>query len=183
MKTWCWLLVLAGAILWAGCQKEAASAPPPTNPAAAMPSRFKPPQYHLNHAQPRLRTIKLWVGAAELETEVATTLTEISTGMMFRTNMTDGEGMLFVFTSPQPRGFYMSNCVVALSAGYIDAEGVLNEIVDLHPHVVDPVNSKSDRIKFVLEVPQGWFARHNVRTGMVCNTSIGPLKNLRGVLP
>jgi len=154
------------------------------NAAPAVPpaqSRTNAAGY-LMHAQPRLKTIKAWLGAEELKTELAVTQVEVMTGMMWRTNMPENEAMLFVFATPDRRGFYMRNCTVALSAAYIDSEGVIREVVDLHPGVEEPVTSRSDQIKYVLEVPQGWFKRHNIRTGTVLNTEAGPLSDLRGVL-
>ena len=68
-------------------------------------------------AQPKLPTIKLWLGSKEIVAEIARQPVEIATGMMFRTNMADTEGMIFVFDGPGPKNFYMRNCTVALSAG------------------------------------------------------------------
>lgn len=126
--------------------------------------------------------MKIWVGAQEVEAELAVNVTEVATGMMFRTNMTDAEGMLFIFGLPGQRSFYMRNCVVPLSAAYIDVNGVVDQVVDLHPGVEEPVPSRSDRIKYVLEVPQGWFKRFNVPTGSVVTTASGPLKQFSGIL-
>ena len=171
----------AGILMSAGCEKNAATAAPPVA-AAITNANVIPTQYHLNRAQPKLRTIKVWIGTQEIETEAAVSVTEISTGMMFRTNMAENTGMLFLFTGPDQRSFYMKNCVIDLSAAYIDTEGVIDQIVDLHKGVETPVPSRSSQIKYVLEMPQGWFSRHNITTGMVINTSQGMLKNLRGVL-
>ena len=175
------LAAFAGILLSAGCDKNAATAAPPTT-AAATNENVSPTQYHLNRAQPKLRTIKLWIGTQEIDTEAAVSITEIATGMMFRTNMAENTGMLFLFSGPDQRSFYMKNCVIDLTAAYIDTEGVIDQIVELRKGVETPVPSRSDQIKYVLEMPQGWFGRHNVTTGMVINTSQGMLKNLRGVL-
>ena len=171
----------AGILLSAGCEKNAATAAP-RPPAAVTNANVIQTQYHLYRAQPKLRTIKVWIGTQEIETEAAVSVTEISTGMMFRTNMAENTGMLFLFTGPDQRSFYMKNCVINLSAAYIDTEGVIDQIVELRKGVETPVPSRSNQIKYVLEVPEGWFARHNITTGMVINTSQGMLKNLHGVL-
>jgi uncharacterized protein len=172
--------ILLGALLaalapGAGCKKTAAPGPEPPAPPPEQ-------QLYLSHAQPKLPTIRLWLGSEELEAEMARSLTEIATGMMFRTNMTDREGMLFLFASARPRSFYMRNCVVPLSAAYIDSAGIIDEIVDLNPGVEQAVPSRSDQIKYVLEVPQGWFARHHITAGVAITTPKGPLKDLRGVV-
>ena len=119
--------------------------------------------------------MKLWVGPHELETEIAITLSQVATGMMFRQKMEENEAMLFVFAEPQPRQFYMKNCTVALSAAYIDPEGVILEIVPLQPGVEEPVPSMSDQVQFVLETKQGWFERHKISPGSVIRTERGSL--------
>ena len=156
----------------AGCdqRKNQLNAAAPTGPPPASPT------YHLNHAQPKLPTVKLWLGTQELNTEVALTVTQISTGMMFRTNLAETEAMLFVFGEPRAREFYMKNCVVPLSAAYMDSEGAILEIVPLQPGEEIPVASKSDKVQFVLETRQGWFERNKVPVGTVVRTERGSLQ-------
>jgi len=120
--------------------------------------------------------VKVWLGTQELNTEVALTLTQISTGMMFRTNLLENEAMLFVFAEPRPREFYMKNCLVPLSAAYMDSEGTILEIVPLMPGVEMPVSSKSEKVQFVLETRQGWFERNKVPVGSVIRTEHGSLR-------
>ena len=108
-------------------------------------------------------------------TEICRAPVEIATGMMFRTNMAENEAMLFVFQDAQPRNFYMRNCTVPLSAAYIEPDGTIAEIIDLKPGDEVGVQSKTGNIQFVLEVPQGWFTRHNIKTGSVIRTERGSL--------
>jgi len=174
--------LLCALMVLAGCKKPAAPSAPPTGANTNSAPFVSPGQAYLNRAQPKLQTMKIQVGPKEIDVEVAITATEVATGMMFRTNMLDSEGMLFIFFSPQQRSFYMKNCIVPLSAAYIDANGVVDEIVDLHPGVEEPVPSRSHQIKYVLEVPQGWFQRYGVAPGIVITTEKGPLKKFSGVL-
>jgi uncharacterized protein len=156
---------------WAGCTGgcKKPAAPAATSPAAipGVPTQ----------AQPKLQTMKLWLGAEELEAELALTGIQQQTGMMFRTNMAENAGMLFVRAVPERASFWMMNCSLPLSAAYIDPEGVILEIHDLQPHDTNSVVSTSDRVQFVLETSQGWFGRHNVTTGMLIRTEHGPLAN------
>jgi uncharacterized membrane protein (UPF0127 family) len=169
------LLVLAGGLM--GCGKPAATPPAGTAVAGATPA-IDPVYRHLTHAQPKLPTIKVWLGSEEMIAEIARTDLQIQTGMMYRTNMAENEAMIFVFAPERigPKEFYMRNCIVALSAAYITPDGTIAEIVDLQPGNEIPVKSKSSNLQFVLEVPQGWFTRHNVRTGMVIRTERGSLQ-------
>ncbi len=127
-------------------------------------------------AQPKLPTMKLWLGAEEMVTELALTGEQTQTGMMFRTNLAENAGMLFVSAAPYRARFWMKNCPLHLSAAYIDPEGVILEIHDLQPHNTNSVVASSEQVQFVLEVNQGWFGRHHVTTGMVVRTEHGPLK-------
>lgn len=148
-----------------GCNKPAS----PATGAAANPSLP-------TAAQPKLQTMKLWLGAEEMIAELALTGGQMQTGMMFRTNMAENAGMLFVFPIPHRASFWMKNCPLPLSAAYIDPEGVILEIHDLQPHNTNSVVAASEQVQFVLEVNQGWFGRHNVTTGMVVRTERGPLR-------
>ena len=162
-----WTFLLALAICGGctgGCKK---TTPPATTPAGApsLPTA----------AQPKLQTMKLWLGAEELVAELALTGQQTQTGMMFRTNMAENAGMLFVFPAPYQASFWMKNCPLPLSAAYIDREGTILEIHDLQPHNTNSVMASSDQVQFVLEVNQGWFGRHKVTTGMVVRTERGSL--------
>lgn len=127
-------------------------------------------------AQPKLQTMKLWLGAEEMVAELALTGAQMQIGMMFRTNLAENAGMLFAFPAPHRASFWMKNCPLPLSAAYIDPEGVILEIHDLQPHNTNSVTASSEQVQFVLETNQGWFERHHVTTGMVVRTERGPLR-------
>jgi uncharacterized protein len=126
-------------------------------------------------AQPKLPTMKLWLGAEEVIAELALSGEQQTAGMMFRTNMAENEGMLFVFPEPYRASFWMMNTPLPLSAAYISREGVILEIHDLQPHDTNSVVAASDRVQFVLETRQGWFARHHIDTNTVVRTERGAL--------
>jgi len=110
-----------------------------------------------------------------MSTEIAASGIEVQTGMMFRTNMAENEGMLFVFGRPFQASFWMKNTSLPLSAAYISPDGVIEEIHPLEPFNTNAVVAKSDNIQYVLETRQGWFDRHNVSTGTVIRTESGSL--------
>lgn len=173
-----WLLGVMSVLGWAvtGCDQPKSTSLVPATNSATVTNVEVSPQYYLNHAQPRLQTIKLWVGDKELDTELALNLQQISTGMMFRTNMLETEGMLFVFVRPHQASFYMRNTLLPLSGAYIDPDGVIQEIHEMKPLDESPIPAKSDQIQYVLEVKQGWFERNKVPVGSVVRTERGTLK-------
>jgi uncharacterized membrane protein (UPF0127 family) len=168
MKAMNWLPVVLAAILAAGC-KKAQTTLAPVDPANQLPTQ----------AQPKLRTMKIYLGAETLDAELAITPREEETGMMFRTNITDESAMLFVLREPirAPYGFWMTNCPVSLSAAYIGPEGVIEEIHHLEKNDNVPVVAGHDNIVYVLEVNDGWFQRHNITTGMLIRTEVGSLQD------
>lgn len=105
------------------------------------------------------------VGERTVQLQVAALPAELQKGLMFRKTMGEDEGMLFVFTVPQPQGFWMRNTTLPLDIGFFDAAGELKEIYPLHPLDEKTVTSRSRSIQFCLEMNQGWYARNGVKPG------------------
>jgi len=170
-----------------GCGKPSAAAPGSSGPAtgaapvtvAATPkaaSTFVAISGLPTKAQPKLQTIKVWLGAEELIAEMARSPVEYETGMMFRTNMAENEAMIFVLPYVQQASFWMANCPYPLSVAYINTDGIIEEIHLLEPFNTNSVVAAATNIRFALETPQGWFDRHHVSTGAVVRTERGSLK-------
>ncbi len=157
---WFLAFTLAACVL-SGCDKPAD--PPPTDPTEPT------------HAQPTLSTMRIYVGPHELVAELALTPQQLRTGMMFRTNISENAAMLFPLPYTQRASFWMKNCPRPLSAAYIDPEGIIQEIHELEPYNTNAVFSAADNIRFVLEMPQGWFQRHQIQAGVAVVTERGPL--------
>ena len=162
------LLVMAG-----GCEKQPVAKPlplpPPTNEVSQIPLAEP------TKAQPKLQTIKMYVGTVEMEVEQALTEIQIQAGMMFREKMGPDEGMFFVHREVSGRGYWMKNCVVSLSIAYIDPVGRIVEIHDMEPHNTNSVYSVSNNIKYALETRQGWFKRNGIGPGVMITTGKGTL--------
>jgi uncharacterized membrane protein (UPF0127 family) len=127
-------------------------------------------------AQAKLPTMKLFIGAHELEAELARTPEQIRTGMMFRTNIAETEGMLFVFGAPTRASFWMKNVPINMSCAYIDPAGTIREIREMNAHEEAAIVAASADIQFVLETARGWFERHNVQVGTTITTPRGTLR-------
>jgi uncharacterized membrane protein (UPF0127 family) len=169
-----WLCSVAalGALFLTACDKPQAAAPSPT--AAPMSiDDFLPKQ-----AQPKLQTMKLYLGTAELDAELCLDDTTRMTGMMYRTNFPPTAGMLFVFPQASQLSFWMKNTSLHLSAAYINTEGVIEDIVPLKPFDTNSVYSSGNRVQYVLEVTNGWFKANGVSTGAVVRTERGTLREL-----
>jgi uncharacterized protein len=168
------LPALLAIAICAGCTKPDAATT--LNPAPSVDDLLP------KHAQPKLPTMKIYLGAEVLDAELALTEQEEMTGMMFRTNIQETDAMLFTLPVPQRASFWMKNCPESISAAYITADGTIQEIHHLEQNDTNSVVAARDDIRFVLETKEGWFARHNIATGTVISTEKGSLTDtfLRG---
>ncbi len=113
---------------------------------------------------PRLPTVELKIGTVSIKAEVAKSPRERERGLMFRSSLADGSGMLFVFETDQRLSFWMKNTKIPLSIAFISSNGVIRQIADLEPLSLAPVQSERS-VRYALEVPRGWFSRAGVGVG------------------
>ena len=113
---------------------------------------------------PRLETVPLKVGGAVVMAEVARTDAERERGLMFRTKLEDGAGMIFVFDRDERLSFWMKNTLIPLSLAYIASDGTIRQFVELEPHSLAGIRAERS-VRYALEVPRGWFGRAGVRVG------------------
>lgn len=177
------LLALLLCVGLAGCGGPTQSpASAPSSAPTPAPSNAAPvgvvdaePVFHLATAQVNLARVKLWIGAREIVSELCVTVPQIATGLMHRPSIGPEETMLFVFGSPRERSFYMKNVPFDIDVAYIDAEGVIQEIVRLKAQDAKGVPSKSSRIQFVLEAAPDYFTRNGFGPGTLIATERGSL--------
>ena len=123
------------------------------------------PACALTPPQPELPKIVLTIRDIRISAEVADEPSEKATGLMGREELPEGTGMLFVFSRPQPLGFWMKDTLIPLSIAYINNEGIIREIHDMQPLDESGENSVFQDLVYALEVPQGWFAKNGVLAG------------------
>ncbi|MCL1928821.1 MAG: DUF192 domain-containing protein [Treponema sp.] len=99
-----------------------------------------------------------------VEVELAQTEEQRNVGLMHRTSLEDGKGMLFIFETDQVLSFWMKNTLIPLSIAYISYDGTIVDIRDMYPNNTSPVHS-SRSVRYALEVPQGWFGRAGIKAG------------------
>ncbi len=116
-------------------------------------------------AQAELPKIALTIRDVRVSAEVADDPDEKTIGLMGRTELAEGQGMLFVFSRPQPMGFWMKDTLLPLSIAYINANGIIREIHDMQPLEESPTASLFADLVYALEVPLGWFAKNGILAG------------------
>lgn len=109
--------------------------------------------------------VELPVGEAVFLVEVADEPEERQRGLMYRDDLAEDHGMLFVFPGAETRSFWMKDTRVPLSIAYISSRGEILEIYDMEPLSLDPVRSRYPA-QYALEVNQGAFERNGIVPGV-----------------
>lgn len=83
---------------------------------------------------------------------------------MWRQNMPENEGMLFVFETPSEQCFWMQNTLIPLSAAFIADDGTIVNIAHMQPLTTDS-HCSAQPVRYVLEMNQGWFEKYHIEAG------------------
>lgn len=111
-------------------------------------------------------------GADTVRAEVAATPREREQGLMGRTELPAGTGMLFVFDDQATRRFWMRNTLIPLDIGFLDQRQVMVDIQQMDPMDEDLTESRAPAM-FALEVPQGWFESQGIEVGTQARVVFG----------
>lgn len=140
----------AGLALLAGCRAEPGSA---VSMAAAEAPAYVP------------LTIETRSGARRFSVEVARTEQEQARGLMFRTALPDGGGMIFPMNPPRSTTFWMKNTPLPLDIIFIRADGTIARIAaETTPYSLDLIDS-GEPVAAVLEIAGGKAAEAGIAAG------------------
>lgn len=112
----------------------------------------------------QLPAITLHAGMHNILAAVAITPDQRQTGLMFRREMAQHEGMLFVFEEPSPQCFWMKNTLLPLSIAFLADDGSVVNIDEMKPQTLDS-HCSTRPVRFVLEMNQGWFTKRGIKAG------------------
>jgi uncharacterized membrane protein (UPF0127 family) len=153
-------LILAG-LAACGGEGDAATA----DASAARPAPVMAPG-----SQPARGTA--WVifetaeGADTVVAEVAQTDEERAQGLMYREELGENEGMIFVFQDLAVRSFWMQNTYIPLDIAFMDQQFRILNIEQMEPMTMDSHASRGPAA-YALETNQGWFAARGIGPGAV----------------
>lgn len=114
--------------------------------------------------QLNLPRVKLGAGIHQIDAQVAQTQEQQSIGLMFRREMPQQEGMVFVFNQPSKLCFWMKNTLLPLTAAFVADDGTIVNLADMKPQTTD-AHCAAKPVRFVLEMNQGWFAKRGIKAG------------------
>ena len=131
-------------------------------PATALAQAAGEPQPIL--AQEPL-TIETAAGPVGFLVEMARTPAEQARGLMFRTLVPPGTGMLFVHEQPRPVSMWMRNTPTALDMLFIDEGGTIESIAARTTPFSEAVISSRGPVAGVLEILAGEAERLGIEEG------------------
>jgi uncharacterized membrane protein (UPF0127 family) len=112
--------------------------------------------------------ISIDIGEGEklfFDVELALTPAQQSRGLMFRTEMEDNKGMLFVFNGVKMRSFWMKNTLIPLDMLFIHPDGTIHHIHhNAKPQDLTSITSRYPS-KAVLELNGGTADKMGIKEG------------------
>jgi uncharacterized protein len=114
--------------------------------------------------QMNLQRVKLSAGMHIIDAQVALTPEQRQIGLMFRKEMPQQEGMIFVFEQASQQCFWMKNTLLPLTAAFVADDGTIVNLADMKPQTTDP-HCSAKPVRYVLEMNKGWFAQKGIKAG------------------
>lgn len=119
-------------------------------------------------------TIKSANGVHKFTVQVAASLEEQELGLMYRRDLPPNEGMIFLYSPPQPVAFWMKNTLIPLDMLFIRTDGTIARVTTAAPLDQTPVPS-GEPVSTVLEIAGGRAAELGIREGDVATWPPVPL--------
>jgi len=104
-------------------------------------------------------------GVKTFSVEMATTEEEKTTGLMYRKELPDGQGMLFDFTPPQQVSMWMKNTYISLDMIFIRSDGRILRIAENTEPLSTRIIPSGGLAKGVLEVIAGTAKKYGIAPG------------------
>ena len=104
----------------------------------------------------------------EIQLELAITPEERQRGLMFRKELAENSGVLFIQEKPMNAGFWMKNTLIPLDIIFIDEN---NKIVNIEPAVPCPPDTEcplyksASEVLYILELNLNTSKKHNLQPG------------------
>ena len=121
-------------------------------------------------ADAKMRVDRLWLVTGSgretpIDIEVAEAPEEKQLGLMFRTELPDGHGMLFPYDTPQDVNMWMHNTYIPLDMVFIRSDGTVHRIESRAEPLSDRIISSKGIVRAVLELPGGAAERIGLKPG------------------
>jgi uncharacterized membrane protein (UPF0127 family) len=113
-----------------------------------------------------LPTVPLQIGLYVVQAEVAADDESRIRGLMYRTEMAQNKGMLFIFDRLGVQCFWMKKTLIPLTAAFLDDNGKIINMADMTP-LSSVSHCSKQPVRYVLEMNQSWFKTRGLKEGTV----------------
>lgn len=135
----------------------------------ALPAKAQEPDIPYSAPRPADTLVMLPDGST-VHVELATTDAQREYGLMGRTKLPEGRGMLFVHNETADHGYWMYHCKIGLDIVWMDDN---HRIVEMSPDTPPcfgkastcPTYGGHEPSKYVLELPVGSIKKHRLAMG------------------
>ena len=101
----------------------------------------------------------------KIDIEVADSDQKREQGLMYRKSMSDENGMLFIFDTPEPKNFWMHNTYISLDIIYVSENRQIVTIARKCKTLNDENIPSGKDAQYVIEVNGGWCDKFGVKEG------------------
>lgn len=108
----------------------------------------------------------------KVDVELAQNVAQQAKGLMFRESLAENAGMLFIFSSENPKTFWMKNTKIPLDLIFISADKKVAEIKENFEPCREgscPSYRSVAAAKYVLEVNAGFVQKNGIQIGDALN--------------
>lgn len=109
--------------------------------------------------------LELTVGMYRIQAEVAHTDPLRQRGLMFRKDMPEQQGMLFVFPQRATHCMWMRNTLLPLSVAFLDEDGRIINVEEMAPQT-EINHCARQPARYALEMNRNWFKQRGLTAGM-----------------
>ena len=158
-------IILLAAVAAVAARPEGAAqgrSGPPAEESSITPEMVKQAFVGVSRAEVK------FPGGRVIAVEIADTPERVTYGYMFRTEVRDDEGMIFVFADPEVHAFWMKNTLVPLDIVWLDDQFNVVYLQNATPPCkTDPCPSYGSLRKgrYVLELKSGVARREGLKAG------------------
>jgi len=110
---------------------------------------------------------KVIINGKQINVEIADNDEEMTKGLMFRRELGENKGMLFIFEDSGSRTFWMKNTLIPLDIIFISEDFKIINIEKAEPCKLEPCKlyHSTDKARYVLEVNKGFTERKKINPG------------------
>ncbi len=175
-------LLIAALVLFA-CESQGKPPVVVVPPAAPAPKPVVTDVTAQDYVMPKLPHARVTLvdafgGKHPVDAEVAATRDQRTRGLMWRTELAEGTGMLFIFDRDDSLSFWMKNTLIALDMIFVRSDLTIVGIVARAEPRTLSARSPGAESKYVLEVPSGWSEKIGLKPGLKVS-----IEGAQGIVP